>query len=151
MKRKSSTIKFLEEVRLNPDVVVESMTRPKNRTTRNSRGDSLSDAHMSFKDHTSLAQIPVRKWEKKQVRIGSMIISQYMPNRPERTPGLIGASKYSKKASKLRGRKNLKYSSSGGVHFAGQVIDEQDAAEGMEGQDGAEGNEEGADDLDDNL
>ena len=126
IKRRSSTVKFLEEVRTSTDWVMDASTRSKSRATRNSRGEgTLSEQRQQEERSTNLAKIHTRKWEKRLVRLGSLVVPQYVPDRAERTPGLITTGKIHTKrgGGKIRGRRQIKYIPNGRLSF-GRKIDE---------------------------
>ena len=126
IKRRSSTVKFLEEVRTSTDWVMDASTRSKSRATRNSRGEgTLSEQSQQQERSTNVAKIHARKWERRLVRLGSLVVPQYVPDRPERTPGLITTGKIHTKrgGGKIRGRRQIKYIPNGRLSF-GRAIDE---------------------------
>ena len=126
IKRRSSTVKFLEEVRTSTDWVMDASTRSKSRATRNSRGEgTLSELSQQQDRSTNISKIHTRKWEKQLVRFGSLVVPQYVPDRPERTPGLVTAGKVHTKrgGGKIRGRRQIKYIPNGRLSF-GRAIDE---------------------------
>ena len=128
MKRRSSTVKFLEEVRTSTDWVMDASTRSKSRATRNSRGEGTLSEQGQPDDRTiNVSQIHARRWERKMVRMGSLVVPVFVPDRPERTPGLITGKTSTKRGGKTRGRRQIKYIPNGRLSF-GQVIDENRAS-----------------------
>ena len=111
-RRKSSTLKFLEEVRTSSEYIAEGASRGgKNRTTRNSRGEGMNIADLGANNNAILeiARIKTRTWKKELTQVGSMFIPLYIPSQPEKTPGLAyAAGRFSKKVGSKRSKRQVK-------------------------------------------
>lgn len=99
------TVKFQAELKAGLDLV--EARGPKNRTTRNSRGESLGPKTAAVR----FASIKVRPWQKRLVKLGSMVIPQWVPLGEKNPEFSMVNSKFATKktaAGKTRGKKHMK-------------------------------------------